>query len=85
MLYQALIGLITASVVCVIPARSFSAETGSKSSVNEGRLVIYGTTQLEHMDAMIQGGIRYMNTNWDAIFANLEAHHKAFRQTFGLH
>jgi hypothetical protein len=30
-------------------------------------------------------GIRYMNTNWDAIFANLEAHHKAFRQTFGLH
>jgi iron(III) transport system substrate-binding protein len=55
MLYQALIGLITASVVCVIPARSFSAETGSKSSVNEGRLVIYGTTQLEHMDAMIQG------------------------------
>jgi ABC-type Fe3+ transport system substrate-binding protein len=29
-------------------------------------------------------GIRYMNTNWDAIFANLEAHHKAFRQTFGL-
>jgi hypothetical protein len=29
-------------------------------------------------------GIRYMKANWDSIFANLEAHHKAFRQSFGL-
>jgi iron(III) transport system substrate-binding protein len=29
-------------------------------------------------------GIRYMKTNWDSIFGNLEAHHKAFRQNFGL-
>ena len=29
-------------------------------------------------------GMHYMKTNWDSIFGNLEVHHKAFRETFGL-
>jgi iron(III) transport system substrate-binding protein len=29
-------------------------------------------------------GIRYMKTNWDSIFGNLETHYKAFRENFGL-
>jgi iron(III) transport system substrate-binding protein len=55
MLYQTLIGIITASVLWIMPEPGISAETDARSSANAGRLVIYGTTQLEHMDAMIQG------------------------------
>jgi hypothetical protein len=28
-------------------------------------------------------GLRYMKTNWDSIFGNLEVHHKALRENFG--
>jgi hypothetical protein len=134
-----LVGLMSALLFFVLTANT------------EGRLVIYGTTQLDHMDAMIQGfnkkypaikaqylrqgrtavyerilreqhagvfnadiyggvagiqdvalrenvrtdmeptgdllklkGIRYMKTNWDSIFGNLDVHYKAFRENFGL-
>jgi iron(III) transport system substrate-binding protein len=29
-------------------------------------------------------GIRYWDSNWDAVFRNIESHHKSFRETFGL-
>jgi iron(III) transport system substrate-binding protein len=70
-------------------ARLFVDYTLSK----EGQKVIQEVALRENVrtdmeptgDLLKLKGIRYMNTNWDAIFANLEAHHKAFRQTFGLH
>jgi iron(III) transport system substrate-binding protein len=56
MLYKTLIGIITALGLCLVPPTpGISAEAIGKSPGSEGRLVIYGTTQLEHMDAVIQG------------------------------
>jgi hypothetical protein len=29
-------------------------------------------------------GIRFWDSNWDAVFRNIDSHQKSFRQTFGL-
>jgi len=51
-----LVGLMSALLFFVLTARlSFPSEALVKSANADGRLVIYGTTQLDHMDAMIQG------------------------------
>ena len=51
-----LVGLMSALLFFVLTAKlSFPSEALVNSANTEARLVIYGTTQLDHMDAMIQG------------------------------
>jgi iron(III) transport system substrate-binding protein len=35
-------------------------------------------------DVLKLKGIRYMKTNWESIYGNLDSHYKAFRENFGL-